>query len=310
MNTLSRRRFVRSSIGLATAGIAFSEALASAEKKRPLLAYSTLGAPKWSYDKILDYAAQYHYQGIEIRGLIDQMDLPLCPEFSSPERIKESAGKAKQKGVRIVGLGASAKLHLADPKLRKENLDEARRFIDLAAQLDCPYVRVFPNNLPKNQDREQTIGLIISGLKELGDYAKNTKVKVLLESHGEVVGKDLLLRIMKESEHPRIGLIWDIFNMWSVTKEAPAEVYDALKKYILHVHVKDAVREDGKWRYVQVGEGEAPVGEALAALVKGGYKGFYAFEWEKKWHPTIPEPEVVIPGYPKAIAQLLAGGKK
>jgi len=94
--------------------------------------------------------------------------------------------------------------------------------------------------------------------------------------------------------------------MWSVTKETPTEVYAALKKYIVHVHVKDAVREGDKWRYVQVGQGVAPLKEAFDALVKGGYKGYYAFEWEKRWHPTIPEPEIVIPEFPEAIMPLLS----
>jgi sugar phosphate isomerase/epimerase len=306
MSTISRRHFIGSAIGLALVGTSAAESLALAKKRKPLLAYSTLGSPKWSYDTILEYASKNGYKGIEIRGILDEMDLPKCPEFNSPERVKSAVKKAKKHGVQIVGLGASARLHLADPKLRQENLDEAKRFIDLAHQLNCPYVRVFPNNLPKDQDREHTIQLIIDGLKELGDYAKKTKVKVLLESHGEVVGKDLLLRIMQASEHPNVGLIWDIFNMWSVTKEPPAEVYATLKKYILHVHVKDAVRKDDKWHYVQVGKGETPIPEGLSALVRGGYKGFYAFEWEKKWHPTIAEPEVVIPEFPKAIAPLLS----
>lgn len=305
MTTISRRKFVQTTLGLALAGPAVTNAFAGVQAKRPLLAFSSLGAPKWDFDTILSYAAKNRYQGIELRGILDQMDLPLCPEFSTPEQIKVSVAKLKKHRVQVVGLGASARLHIADPKLRKENLDEAKRFIDLAQKIDCPYVRVFPNNLPKNQDREETIQLIISGLKELGDYAKDKKVKVLLESHGEVIGKDLLKRIMQASEHPNVALIWDIFNMWSVTGESPTEVYDALKKYIVHVHVKDAVKENGKWRYVQVGKGEAPLKEAFSALQKGGYKGFYAFEWEKKWHPTIEEPEVVIPEFPKALEALL-----
>ena len=306
MSTISRRHFIGASLGLAALGSSATESFGFFKQKSPLLAFSTLGAPKWSFDKILDYASKYGYKGIEIRGILDEMDLPKCPEFNSPAAIKASVAKAKKKGVRIIGLGASAKLHLADEKLRKENLDEARRFIDLADQLNCPYVRVFPNNLPKNQDREQTIQLIIDGLKELGDYAKKTKVKVLLESHGEVIHKDLLLRIMKAAEHPKVALIWDVFNMWSVTKESPTEVYAALSKYIEHVHIKDAVREGDKWRYVQVGQGITPVAEAISCLVKGGYKGYYSFEWEKKWHPTIPEPEEVFPEFPKAIAPMLA----
>jgi len=303
MNNISRRQFTGILAGLA--GLTWTQAEAFTKKNKHKLAFSTLGAPKWSYDKILENAARYGYQGIEIRGILDQMDLPLCPEFSSQQAIKNSLKKAKKHRVKIVGLGASARLHDADPSLRAKNLDEARRFIDLAQQLKCPYVRVFPNNLPKNQDREETIKLIIAGLKELGDYARNANVTVLLESHGEVVGKDLLHRIMQESEHPNVGLIWDIFNMWSVTKETPREVYDLLGKYIRHVHIKDAVREGEKWRYVQVGQGVAPLKEAMSALIKGGYDGYFAFEWEKKWHPTIPEPKEVFPEFPRAIAPML-----
>ena len=303
MNKVSRRQFVGIAAGLA--GLSVTDAMAYFGKKSPKLAFSTLGAPKWSYDQIIESAHKFGYQGIEIRGILDQMDLPLCPEFSSPEAIRQSLSKAKKHGVKIVGLGASARLHDPEGPTRAKNLDEARRFIDLAQNLECPYVRVFPNNLPKNQDREETIKLIVSGLKELGEYARGKKVMVLLESHGEVVGKDLLHRIMKESEHPNVGLIWDIFNMWSVTKESPTEVYSLLGKYIRHVHIKDAVREGDKWRYVQVGQGVAPLKEAMACLIKGGYKGYYAFEWEKKWHPTIPEPEEVFPEFPHAIAPML-----
>ena len=30
-------------------------------------------------------------------------------------------------------------------------------------------------------------------------------------------------------------------------------------------------------------------------LVKNDYKGYYCFEWEKKWHPEIEEPELSFP---------------
>ncbi len=59
----------------------------------------------------------------------------------------------KQNGLQLVDLGASCNLHIAAPEERKKNLDEAKPFIDLAAQTGCPYIRVFPNSLPKEQDR-------------------------------------------------------------------------------------------------------------------------------------------------------------
>ncbi|SDD45336.1 Sugar phosphate isomerase/epimerase [Dyadobacter soli] len=301
LSSLNRRDFLLA----ATAGLAlpFVQPLNAMAKAKPLFSFSTLACPKWDWATIVKYASENGYQGIEIRGVLDCMDLSKCSDFSSPQSIAQARKMAEDKKLMIVDLGSSAALHMADPAERQKNLDEAKRFIDLAKQLNCPFVRVFPNDLPKNQEVDKTVELISSGLLELGDYARNSSVTVLLESHGGVTGKDILARVMSKAEHGHVGLIWDIFNMWSVTKEPPTEVYATLKKYIRHTHIKDGLLKDGKIQYVQVGKGEGPLKEAIDVLVKNNYKGFYSFEWEKKWHPEIEEPEVVIPAYPKLMQQ-------
>jgi predicted xylose isomerase-like sugar epimerase len=40
-----------------------------------------------------------------------------------------------------------------------------------------------------------------------------------------------------------------------------------------------------------------PVKRQIEALARIGYKGFYSFEWEKRWHPEIAEPEVAFADY-------------
>jgi sugar phosphate isomerase/epimerase len=89
---------------------------------------------------------------------------------------------------------------------------------------------VYPNNFPKEQDRNATIDLIVKGLVELGDYAKGKNVSVLMETHGEVVKSDDLELIMRSAAHPNVGLVWDPSNMWTVTKEPPVQMYAKLKK--------------------------------------------------------------------------------
>ena len=44
----------------------------------------------------------------------------------------------------------------------------------------------------------------------------------------------------------------------------------------------------------------------MRVLVAGGYKGFYCFEGEKKWHPEIENPEVAFPHFAKTIGDYLA----
>jgi sugar phosphate isomerase/epimerase len=162
-------------------------------------------------------------------------------------------------------------------------------------------VRVFPNELPKDQDRQQTLDLISKGLRELGEYAKGTKVHVLLESHGEVIYKKDLKYIMETAGHQHVGLVWDICNMWSVTKEPPAEVYAELNPYIRHTHIKDLEIVNGKEKYVLLGKGIVPIFTAIDILRRNHYSGYYSFEWEKLWHPEIDAPEIALADYPLAM---------
>jgi sugar phosphate isomerase/epimerase len=297
----TRRTFLATLAGLSTAMSGASSRPAS--RAKPRLAFSTLGCPDWSLAQILDCAQANDYQGIELRGLQRQLDLPQCPEFNSPAAIASTRKLFKSKGLQVVNLGSSARLHLPEGPDRQRNLADAKRFIDLAQALGCPYVRVFPDDLPEGQDREATLGRIAAGLVELGQYAKKTSVTVLLESHGKVVSIGLLHDLMRRVAHQRVGLIWDVVNMWAATGEPPARVYAQLRLYIRHVHLKDAKLAGGHPQYVLLGEGEAPLTEAIGALRRGNYRGVYSFEWEKMWHPEIAGPEVALPHFAGAIAK-------
>ena len=182
-------------------------------------------------------------------------------------------------------------------------MDDAKKFIDLANQVNCPYVRVFPNKLPKEQEKNFTLELISKGLLDLGEYAKGSPVTVLMETHGDVVEIASLKKIMEAADHPHTGLVWDMFNMWSVTKEPHEQAYQQLKKYIRHTHIKDAKFNDGKAQYVLLGKGETPIFDAIDILMKDDYAGYYSFEWEKLWHPEIDEPELAIPAYAQTMKQ-------
>jgi sugar phosphate isomerase/epimerase len=300
MRHYTRKEFLQTSAVIMAAALAGSSF--DIKKKNPLLAFSTLGCPDWTFQQIVDFAVQHEYKGIEVRGILRQMDLTKSDMFSA-ENIQATLQLMKDKGLSFVNLGSSAALHFAEGTEREKNLDEGKRFIDLAQRINCPYIRVFPNNFPKDQDKDTTIHLIAKGLLTLGDYAKGRNVTVLMETHGELVKTEDLEKIMQKANHPNVGLVWDITNMWTVTKESPAVMYKKLKKYIHHTHIKDATLVGGKPQYKFLGEGEVPIFEAVDLLMKGGYKGYYSFEWEKLWHPELEEPAIALADYPKAMKQ-------
>ena len=48
-----------------------------------------------------------------------------------------------------------------------------------------------------------------------------------------------------------------------------------------------------------------PIKAQVKTLASAGYTGYYCYEWEKKWHPEIEEPEVAFPQYAKTMTEYL-----
>jgi sugar phosphate isomerase/epimerase len=105
---------------------------------------------------------------------------------------------------------------------------------------------------------------------------------------------------------PNVALLWDAHHTFVAGKEAPAETFKALGRFIRHTHLKDSRPEGSDVRYVLTGEGTVPLKETVRVLAAAGYAGYYCFEWEKKWHPEIEEPEVAFPHYVRVMTAYLA----
>lgn len=282
-------------------------AVLRAQPRAPRLpiAFSTLGCPKWPWRRILDQAAQFGYAGIELRGIEMQMDLPRRPEFTGA-RLAESRADLDALGLTITDLGASARMHEADPTTRAAQLDEGRRFIDLAHQLKVPYVRVFGDKIPAGDSKPATMARVVDGLRTLGDHARGSGVAVIIESHGDFTDSPTLLALLQGAAMDNVALLWDAHHTFVAGKEQPAKTYEALGSYVRHTHLKDSRPEGTGVRYVLTGAGTVPVRETVGVLVRAGYKGYYCFEWEKGWHPEIEEPEVAFPHYAETMRRYLA----
>lgn len=306
MKTISRREFARNAAAAALVAPAFIQNM-----KKPAgmpIAFSTLGCPGWEWKKILDQASQHGYLALELRGIRNEMDLSKSPQFTG-EKLKESLKDLDALGLRISDLGASARLGEPDPEKRSAQLDEARRFIDLAQKLKSPYVRIFGGKLQAGQTMESATGRIIDGFRALHDHAKGSGVTLLIESHDEFTTSQSLLGILKGASLSTAALLWDAHHTAVAGNEKPADTFRQLGKYVRHTHLKDSRAPragETDRRYVLTGTGEVPVKETVQVLIKGGYRGYFCFEWEKRWHPEIEEPEIAIPHYARVMREYLA----
>jgi sugar phosphate isomerase/epimerase len=303
MTTIARRSFL-STLG---AGLAAPAILrAQTRSKRYPIAFSTLGCPAWSWKTILDNADRMGYAALELRGIAGEMDLPKVPELSGT-RLAETKKDLAALGIVVSDLGASSKMHEKDPAVREQQFDEGRRFIDLAQAMGVKYVRMFGDKIPEGEPKEEVMKRVVEGFQKMATYAKPAGVTVLIESHGDFTKSPDLVEILTRVDAPQFQLLWDAHHSFVAGQEkAPADTYAKLAKWVRHTHLKDSKPEGVDRRYVLLGTGEVPVKEQVAVLAKNGYKGFYCFEWEKKWHPEIEEPEVAFPHYAKTMAEYLS----
>jgi sugar phosphate isomerase/epimerase len=269
----------------------------------PPLGFSTLGCPAWDWIPILDFAAKHGFASIELRGIQKAMDLTERPEFSAA-RIQQSKKELGDRGLRVSCLGSSARMHETEPGVLKAQMAEARRFIDLAAALGVPFVRVFGDQLDASR-REQVMAHVSSGLGELGRYAGDRGVTVVIESHGDFVTSPLLKELLERAGSPHVALLWDAHHTYAAGKEEPEQTFAQLGRYVRHTHLKDSRPGEKERQYVLTGEGDVPVKRQVQLLAKAGYKGDYSFEWEKRWHPEIPEPDVAFPHYARVVREYL-----
>ena len=296
----SRREFLQSS-ALALLGAACASApRVPALARRLPLGFSTLGCPAWSLAQILDFAEKNGFTAIELRGLQDTVDITRHPDLA-PARLADVKQQLADRDLTVICLGASARMHDLDAA----QLDEAGRYIDLARALGTPYVRVFGDRYVAGEPREATRERIAANLRKLGERASNQGVTLLIESHGDFTDSPSLLEILQRAASPAVALLWDAHHTFVASGETPADTVRQLGRWIRHTHLKDSVAAGAGRRYVLTGAGAVPVRQQVEALAQTGYRGFYSFEWEKRWHPEIEEPEIAIRHYAEVATEYL-----
>lgn len=258
------------------------------------LCFSTLGCTEMDLASILNLAREYHISALELRGIGGVMDNRRIEALDMVHTEETKALFEKNEVVPHV-LGTSCSFHNAEKY--EAAIEEGKACVDIAARLQIPYIRVFGNNVTGETDDERAacIARVIAGIHEVCDYAADTAVTVLLEVHGDFNKIETLQPITDAlGAHPHFGLIWDIAHTHAYGAQWPL-FYRAFRPYIRHIHVKDRAEENGK--LTMPGEGDLPILPIARALLADGYDGCFSLEWEKKWHPELPELSPALASY-------------
>lgn len=262
------------------------------------LAFSTLACPDWTFEQGIEAAQRYGYAGLELRLL----DGEIISSALTREQRQRVRALAQQANLPIIGLDTSLRVAQTDADMRAQQIREGVALLELAHDLEAPFIRVFAGP-PGGIYEEEAIAGALATLEPLAQRGQQLGVAIALETHDAFSSSAAVAQVLNHIQDPLVGALWDFLHPYRVGETAQ-ETAQHLGGRLLHVHVKDGQRPQEKyqeWKLTLLGEGDVPTLSMLAALQATGYQGWLSVEWEKKWHPELAEPEVALPQH---IAQL------
>lgn len=202
--------------------------------------------------------------------------------------------------------------------------------MQIASDLECPYVRVFGGPYPLNfTDRpkaepfieeyrasippEKIAGLtreecdkwIMESLGKVGDMGKKYCVMPLMETHDDFCSGKIVRRLIDGSGSDNVGILWDCLHPFRYGMDLH-ETFEEVRDKVHHVHMKDS-SDLTPWGFTPalVGNGQMDIRTAVNILKENDYSDFVSFEWEKLWFPEVEEPDVAFPQFLDAVSAML-----
>ena len=262
------------------------------------IGFSTLGCPDWSLSEILATAKDLGCNGVEIRGIANEMYAPTMKCFSS-EQMSKTIQKLGSLEIPILTSNAC----IATKNNIESNVKEAMEYIELASKIGAKYVRIMCTNRAMLDDGDYDLAL--SYYKELAKYGEKFGATPLMETNGMFCDTALLKKFIEESGESNVGVLWDIHHPYRYGRETIDETIANIGKYVKYTHIKDSVRENGATVYKMLGSGDLPLKDAIKGLKSIGYDGYITLEWVKRWQPELAVPGIVFARYIDDIKSIL-----
>ena len=237
------------------------------------------GRPAWDILDFIDYCADQGCPGAELTSYF-------FPPDADDAYLLEVKRHAYLRGVTITGTAVGNTFTHPEGEAHDKEIAYVRQWIEKAALMGAPHIRVFAGAVPKGSTPEQAEKNCIESYVQCLEIAARYGVILGLENHGGIVAEpDALLRIMKAVDSPWAGINWDSGNFHTedpyadLAKIAPYAVNVQLK---MKVHAKDD--KEGR---------PSDVKRVLQILRDANYQGWFTLEYEDKEDPFVAVPRIL-----------------
>lgn len=269
-------------------------------------AFSTVACPDWTLERVLNAAAQWGYDGVELRsfghGGGGAEGFASEPGLTAGSKARYLAAEA---GVKIACVATSTSFDapIMPPVLGRllpsseATVLAGRDGVEVAHECGSELVRVFGFRIPKGQTRKGTMRLIVERLGKVVDHARGRDLLVVLENGGDFATADDLLEIMSQIRFPQLRAAYDILAAHDAG-ENPAEGLAKLGSKLALARLRDV---DADRKPVALGTGVLPCAEFTAAASDAGC--WLSYTWDYAWMRDLASAEQVLP---KAIATMFS----
>lgn len=290
---ISRREWLK--VGAGTLAITGAAPMASAggsdaiSKNRSvsLAAYSVrkeLTSGKMDLFGFIDWCAELDLAGTELTSYYFK-------ENFDTSYLHELRRHAFRKGVIVSGTAVRNNFCLPPGPQKDKEIAHVRKWIDHAAELFAPHIRIFAGDVPKGVDTKTAIQWVADGIKEVLPDAERRGIFLGLENHGGITARaaDHLAICDAVGNHPWFGINLDTGNFRTNAYEelemiAPRAVNVQVKVEIVH---HDGSRHPADFERIK------------RILDQAGYKGWIVLEYEAE-----ADARAAIPKYIKELKAL------
>lgn len=233
-----------------------------------LAAYSRrqdLTSGKMDLFQFIDWCAEMDLAGTELTSYYFKKDFDKA-------YLHELRRRAFAKGVTVSGTAIRNNFCLPPGPQKDKEIAQVKEWIDHAAELFAPHIRIFAGDLPKGADKATGIQWVADGIKAVLPHAAERGVILGLENHGGITARvaDHLAICDQVGQSPWFGVNLDTGNYHTNAYE---ELALAAPRAV-NVQIKvEIVGEGGRQEPVNL--------ERIRAILdKAGYKGWIALEYE------------------------------
>ena len=243
---MNRRGFVVSTVA-AAAGAPLTQRAVAGPNGAPefhlgAITYNTL--KDFDLETIIRILDEARFEAVELRtGHKHGVE----PSISQQERARVRR-LFEQSKIRLVSYGTTCRFQSPDPAERRQQVDIAKQFVDLAHDTGALGIKIQPMGFPDGVSKETTIQNFGASLRELGDYGAGQKVEIWMEVHGRGTSDPpVAAAIVKAAGHKNVGVCWNS-NDTDVTSGSVKASFELLKPWIKSVHINELADDRYPWR--------------------------------------------------------------